>query len=66
MCDNEPSTRQILHSNDYWTKTIPGSSNKIYTVTPTAYGHGKSLVENAIGRIRAPAGTLVHNLEKQS
>ena len=36
------------------------------SITPTAYGHRNSLVEDAIGRVRALAENLDHNLEQPS
>ena len=63
MRNNEPSTRQML-------RTTIGSKQSLRvpprSKTPTAYGHGNSLVENAIGRVRALAENLVHNLERPS
>eukprot|EP00435_Cladocopium_sp_Y103_P011449 s72_g3.t1 len=59
MCDNEPSTRQLLRMavNTRLAMGLPTRST-----TPPAYSHGNSLVENAVGRIRPLAGSLMHAL----
>ena len=59
MCDNEPTMRTLLRMavNTRLAMGLPTRAN-----TPPAYSHGNSLVENAIGRIRPLAGSLMHAL----
>ena len=59
MCDNEPTLRQLLRMvvNARLSMGLPTRHN-----TSPPYSHGNSLVENAIGRIRPLAGTLMHFL----
>ena len=57
MCDNEPS---LLQLNARLSMGLPTRKNN-----PAPYSHGNSLVENAVGRIRPLAGTLMHFLSEQ-
>ena len=58
MCDNEPTLRQLQRM----AVNARLSLGLEVATTPPPYSHGNSLVENAIGRIRPLAGTLMHYL----
>ena len=62
MCDNEPSLLQLQRMvvNARLSMGLPTRKNN-----PAPYSHGNSLVENAVGRIRPLAGTLMHFLSEQ-
>eukprot|EP00435_Cladocopium_sp_Y103_P018692 s1844_g4.t1 len=61
-CDNEPSLRQLLRMvvNARLGMGLPTRRN-----ISAPYAHNNALVENAIGRIRPLAGTLMHFLSEQ-
>ena len=59
MCDNEPTLRQLQRMAVNARLSL-GLVTR--ATTPPPYSHGNSLVENAIGRIRPLAGTLMHYL----
>ena len=54
-CDNEPTMRQLLK---YVVSTRLSMGLPTRSVTPPAYSHGNSLVENVIGRPRPLASGL--------
>ena len=62
MCDNEPTLLQLQRMvvNARLSMGLPTRKTN-----PAPYSHGNSLVENAVGRIRPLAGTLVHFLSDQ-
>jgi hypothetical protein len=62
MCDNEPTLRQLLRMV-VRARLAMGLPTRQTTSPP--YSHGNSLVENAVGRIRPLAGTLMHYLSEQ-
>ena len=62
MCDNEPTLRQLLRMV-VRARLAMGLPTRQTTSPP--YSHGNSLVENAVGRIRPLAGTLMHFLSEQ-
>ena len=61
-CDNEPTLRQLLSMvvNARLSMGLPTRHN-----TSAPYSHSNALVENAVGRIRPLAGTLMHFLSEQ-
>ena len=61
-CDNEPTLRQLLRMvvNARLSMGLPTRHN-----TSAPYSHSNALVENAVGRIRPLAGTLMHFLSEQ-
>ena len=59
MCDNEPTMVQ-LQKMVINTRQSMGLVSR--ATTSPAYDHENSLAENAIGRVRPMAGTLMHNL----
>ena len=61
MCDNEPTLRQLQRMAVNARLSL-GLVTR--ATTPPPYSHGNSLVENAIGRIRPLAGTLMHYLSE--
>ena len=62
MCDNEPTLLQLQRMvvNARLSMGLPTRKTN-----PAPYSHGNSLVENAVGRIRPLAGTLMHFLSDQ-
>jgi hypothetical protein len=62
MCDNEAALRQLQRMAVNARLSL-GLATR--ATTPPPYSHGNSLVENAIGRIRPLAGTLIHYLSEQ-
>ena len=62
MCDNEPTLLQLqrMTVNARLSMGLPTRKTN-----PPPYSHGNSLVENAVGRIRPLAGTLIHFLSEQ-
>jgi hypothetical protein len=60
-CDNEPTMRQLLK---YVVSTRLSMGLPTRSVTPPAYSHGNSLVENVIGRPRPLASILMHSVKK--
>ena len=61
-CDNEPTMRQLLK---YVVSTRLSMGLPTRSVTPPAYSHGNSLVENTIGRLRPLACILMHTVKQQ-
>lgn len=61
MCDNELTLRQLQRMAVNARLSL-GLATR--ATTPPLYSHGNSLFENAIGRIRPPAGTLMHYLSE--
>ena len=61
-CDNEPTLLQLQRMvvNARLSMGLPTRKTN-----PPPYSHGNSLVENAVGRIRPLAGTLMHYLSEQ-
>ena len=62
-CDNEPTMRQLLK---YVVSTRLSMGLATRSVTPPAYSHGNSLVENVIGRLRPLASILMHSVRKRT
>ena len=62
MCGNEAALRQLQRMAVNARLSL-GLATR--ATTPPPYSHGNSLVENAIGRIRPLAGTLIHYLSEQ-
>ena len=62
-CDNEPTMRQLLK---YVVSTRLSMGLATRSVTPRAYSHGNSLVENVIGRLRPLASILMHSVRKRT
>jgi hypothetical protein len=62
-CDNEPTMRQLLK---YVVSTRLGMGLPTRSMTPPAYSHGNSLVENTIGRLRPLASILMHSVKKRT
>ena len=62
-CDNEPTMRQVLK---YVVSTRLSMGLATRSVTPPAYSHGNSLVENVIGRLRPLASILMHSVRKRT
>ena len=61
MCDNEPTLRQLQRMAVNARLSL-GLVTR--ATTPPPYSHGNSLAENAIGKIRPLAGTLMHYLSE--
>ena len=62
-CDNGPTMRQLLK---YVVSTRLSMGLPTRSMTPPAYPHGNSLVENAIGRLRPLASILMHSVKKRT
>eukprot|EP00435_Cladocopium_sp_Y103_P056449 s2990_g19.t1 len=62
MSDNEPTMLQLLRMVVN-ARLSMGSATR--STTPQAYSHGNYLAENAIGRVRALAGTFMHYISQQ-
>ena len=61
-CDNGPTMRQLLN---YVVSTRLSMGLPTRSMTPPAYPHGNSLVENAIGRLR-PLASIPHALSEEA
>ena len=58
-CDNEPS---ILQLKRLLVKTRQAMGLRTLESSAVAYDHGNSLAENAVGRVRPLAASLMHQL----
>ena len=62
LCDNEPSIRQVQQRA---VRARQGMGLATHCKTPAAYTHGNSLCENAIGRVRTLACTLMNRVQSK-